>query len=1435
MLEHTQKHMLQTVDRFRPLLVMMAIDCKHYNMFNKNMNYSYRPEEWEWLQSKGAPLRMLAYKIAKRQHSKGRFFLIENPQRSELWETQEIRELLEMSGVWKVTCDTGAFGMQINGKDVCKPMTFVGNMPGLDEVLSRRLTQQQRSQCTPIQGDMTRKSQAYPEELCRTILKALLDHVRLLQPQRFCHRQPGIHHALPVQQPSEDLAAWDPIYDHVDKAFQRSSKKPFLIDISSSFGKAIQDLVRIDAIKIQAVANPTTRRVPPNIDEWYTRANVLFFNDGQRAVEVEDLGDLRFPKQRFSKPVRYGIFIYGDRRKIPEAEPQPQRQEQPGPSVVPGLSTDIDFPGLPSTVPPEVKRTAARLHLNMGHPSSQELCRLLAYEGTIPDALYQAVRALRCATCERLRPPQKARPSTTPNITVGQFNDELQSDICYCKTVDGTTFMILGAVDRATGFHQAGILGDRSGEEVFQLMHRMWFQPYGLPLRIVCDPDPSFKGMFQHKIQAIGILLEHCPAEAHHVIGMVERRNSILRLTLEKLIDQFAANTVEQCHVLVTSACHAMNAAIHTHGRSAYQMVFGRQPRMLDSNFSDSMVLATSSTAIKSADETNLGFKAELVRNEAIKTVHNLDVSQHLRRALLRKTRITKIADLQAGQRCAFWRWSRKGGPRKRGTWVIGRFLSWDPSYPGKQAWIRSGNTTVLVTAEQLRAAFGYEDWTPSQEDVAALKDAAKSFSDHLFDDRGPAPPEQTLEDDEVQAFPDAAPPTPSMMVPATPVAQPSTPALPVPRPRTQSPRPNTPDAARTTNIQVHVDQPTQVTNQTLQYQRFGDMLSTMSRRARSRTPTSRRRPTDLRISPAAQPAAQLEVDKSVPPQLDAPQSEVEPLPQTPPAVSPPLMPPPPSANTILDAEDEPDANEPPETPFPLDDFPGLKDPPGDEQPDGYEPTSPVSSEEPPVPQPAVVDLTEPSQQSDTAMTTGGPQAASSSSLPQLPQKRNFEAMISLIPAGEHQFHRPHADWDGSPPIGYGPRLNRFHQAYLSTAERKEDVADIQKPADESDTTNDSDTDESDDESNATATTKSAHLQPVRQQGTNAKTHQSQPVPAYKQGMTRQEVKALDRELPWRSILSMPAKYVDKFLEAISKEALAWQQWQSVQPLSDAEAEQVFRDPKLSRRILPSRACYRDKSCGIGEIRPKCRIVALGHLDPDLSQLSRNAATPGRTAEHVMFLMIVAGYNGCLFDTSFSWVGYIGDAKTAFLQGMQDPKERAGPLFLRPPRDGLIAQTNTWTAKLYQIHGNIYGLANAPVTWQKEVIKRLHSISFQQHGFDRQLFVKRNEQGQIVAAILTYVDDFVILHREDYDIKEVFALFEWGSLEKMELDKPVTFKGKELTLCRDNQSKKVDMKITMKKFIDGLDSGKVQRGRPPDAKLTPDEQKELRSVCGCLQ
>ena len=63
----------------------------------------------------------------------------------------------------------------------------------------------------------------------------------------------------------------------------------------------------------------------------------------------------------------------------------------------------------------------------------------------------------------------------------------------------------------------------------------------------------------------------------------------------------------------------------------------------------------------------------------------------------------------------------------------------------------------------------------------------------------------------------------------------------------------------------------------------------------------------------------------------------------------------------------------------------------------------------------------------------------------------------------------------------------------------------------------------------------------------------------------------------------------------------------------------------------------------------------------------------------------------------------------------------------------------------------------------------------------------------------------------------------------------MTFKGKELTVFKNEDNRYV-MSITMKKFIDGLDAAKLHRGRlQGDPALTLAEQKELRSVTGCLQ
>ena len=69
------------------------------------------------------------------------------------------------------------------------------------------------------------------------------------------------------------------------------------------------------------------------------------------------------------------------------------------------------------------------------------------------------------------------------------------------------------------------------------------------------------------------------------------------------------------------------------------------------------------------------------------------------------------------------------------------------------------------MTAEQLRAAFGFEQWSPDGQDVRALKDASTSFNQQVMDERGPQPPEEELhplrEDREVQSIDDPYPMTP--------------------------------------------------------------------------------------------------------------------------------------------------------------------------------------------------------------------------------------------------------------------------------------------------------------------------------------------------------------------------------------------------------------------------------------------------------------------------------------------------------------------------------------------------------------------------------------------------------------------------------------------------------------------------------------------------
>ena len=335
-------------------------------------------------------------------------------------------------------------------------------------------------------------------------------------------------------------------------------------------------------------------------------------------------------------------------------------------------------------------------------------------------------------------------------------------------------------------------------------------------------------------------------------------------------------------------------------------------------------------------------------------------------------------------------------------------------------------------------------------------------------------------------------------------------------------------------------------------------------------------------------------------------------------------------------------------------------------------------------------------------------------------------------------------------------------------------------------------------------------------------------------GLTRQERKAIDREIPWRKLMSdYPSDIISLYVQANKKEYDSWMSWQSIRALTPTEAAHVRSDPVLRRRIMPSRNAYRDKNRGAGpSVKAKCRTVIQGCHDPDLGLLDRSSPTPTRLAEYVIYEIACAGYNQRFQNNKKAWKLWAGDVSTAFLQGQ--PQARDMPIFMRPPRDDIQAMAGTFTSELYEVVGNLYGLCNAPRTWINHIVTKLLEANFKRHRLDHTVYYKLDAHNELMIVLLFHVDDFLATFREDYPFKELMDMFTWGQTNLLD-DGDLVFKGKEVSL-KKNHLGEYKIVVTQKSFIDELEAGKLPRGRlDGDSKLSTTEVKEYRSCAGSLQ
>ena len=248
---------------------------------------------------------------------------------------------------------------------VIKAFKIASNCNEILEAMTQKLSKEQQHCCTPIEGSETRGSQAYPLGMVHTILKTLQTVSQRRDPQRL-----GPIYITWATMPVQDLRSWDPVVTRVDQETSRTFLRPYNIPLESEFGKQIAELTRWNLARIQVAPVPTSRRVPSEF-AYTHRGALIIYSSGEKELEFEDIALVRFPKQRFSKPVRLAMFFYGTPTEE-DLKPEAIEEQHHG-LPLPGLPTDITFPTLEKPVPLEVKRSVARLHL-----SAQEMRRMLA-------------------------------------------------------------------------------------------------------------------------------------------------------------------------------------------------------------------------------------------------------------------------------------------------------------------------------------------------------------------------------------------------------------------------------------------------------------------------------------------------------------------------------------------------------------------------------------------------------------------------------------------------------------------------------------------------------------------------------------------------------------------------------------------------------------------------------------------------------------------------------------------------------------------------------------------------------------------------------------------------------------------------------------------------------------------------------------------------
>ena len=291
----------------------------------------------------------------------------------------------------------------------------------------------------------------------------------------------------------------------------------------------------------------------------------------------------------------------------------------------------------------------------------------------------------------------------------------------------------------------------------------------------------------------------------------------------------------------------------------------------------------------------------------------------------------------------------------------------------------------------------------------------------------------------------------------------------------------------------------------------------------------------------------------------------------------------------------------------------------------------------------------------------------------------------------------------------------------------------------------------------------------------------------------------------------------EEFRKAKEKEVNNWLKTNTVEKIlrNKLSPEQILR----CRWILtwkPIEAEDRDSNSNKSH-KAKARLVVLGYLDPQITELPRDAPTLGRHTR-MLVLQLIA---------SMSWSLQSFDISAAFLQG----KPQEGRIIGLEPVPELEKALGMTKAEVCKLTKGAYGLIDAPYLWYTALRDELVTLGFSVCPMDPCVFVLRHPQTMALEGVLGIHVDDGICGGSSYFQQKISLLekkYPFGS-KKI---KQFVFTGIEMSQLPNG-----NIQMSQGNYVKKIEPIKIslERKNQLESPVTEQERQQLRAVFGSLQ